>query len=102
MVLPLYYVYVLIVVIFIEYYVGLVFREQQTAMMAQMQAKLVKEKQINEKVSVLHCKSYFIKPEQYHERWIGTLDCSPAGPSNYSGCVLHLIANNLIPFSEVT
>jgi len=102
MVLPLYYVYVLIVVISIEYCVTFIFREQQTALMAQTQAKLMKEKQANEKVSVVSYTSYVIKPEQHHERWIRAFDCSPAGPSNYSGCMLHLIAHILIPLSELT
>jgi hypothetical protein len=102
MILPLYHVYVLIVLIFIEYCVTFIFREQQTALLAQTQAKLMKEKQANEKVSVVCCTWYVVKPEQHHERWIRTLDCSPAGPSNYSGCVLHLIANSLIPLSQLT
>jgi len=59
-------VYVLIVVIFIAYCVTFIFREQQTALMAQMQAKLMKEKQANEKVSAVRCTSYVIKPEQHH------------------------------------
>jgi hypothetical protein len=100
-VLPLYHVYVLIAVIFIGYRVTFIFREQQTALMAQTQAKLMKEKQANEKVSVVSCTSYVVKPEQHHERWIRTLDYSPTGPSNYSGCMLHLIANSLIPLSEL-
>jgi hypothetical protein len=57
MALPLYYVNVLIVVIFVEYCVIFIFREQQIALMAQTQAKLMKEKQANEKVSVVHCTS---------------------------------------------
>jgi hypothetical protein len=56
-----------------------IFREQQTALMAQVQTKLVKEKQANEKVSVAHCTSYVDLPEQHHERWIRTLDCSSLG-----------------------
>jgi hypothetical protein len=64
---------------FIEYYVTFLFREQQTALMAQMQAKLVKEKQANEKVSVVHCTLCVDMPEQHHERLIGTLDCSSPG-----------------------
>jgi hypothetical protein len=64
MILPLYYVYVLIVVIFIECCVTFIFREQHTALLAQMQAKLMKEKQANEKVSVVWCTSYVVKPEQ--------------------------------------
>jgi predicted nucleic acid-binding protein len=77
------------VVIFIEYYVTFIFREQQTALMAQMQAKQVKEKQANEKVSVVHCTSYVVMPDQHHKGWITMLDCLPNGPSNYSGCMLH-------------
>jgi hypothetical protein len=71
-------------------------------MMAQMQAKLVKEKQTNEKVIVVCCASYVLKPEQHHERWLRTLDCSSDGPSDRSGYTLHLIANHLIPLSEFT
>jgi hypothetical protein len=102
MVLPLCHVFVLIVVIFIECSVTFIFREQQTALMAQTQAKLMKEKQANEKVSVVRCTSCVVKPDQHHKRWIRTLECSPGGPSNYSGCVLHLITNSLIPLSELT
>jgi len=53
------------VVIFIEYCVTFIFREQQTALMAQTQAKLMKEKQANEKVSAVCCTSYVAKPEQH-------------------------------------
>jgi hypothetical protein len=102
MVLQLYHVYVLIVVIFIESCVTFISREQQTALMAQTQAKLMKEKQANEKVSVVRCMSCVVKPDQHHERWTKTFECSPAGPSNYSGCMLHLITNSLIPLSELT
>jgi hypothetical protein len=49
-----------------------IFRGQEAAMMSQMEAKLVKEKQTNERVSAIHCTSYVFESKQYNDRWIQT------------------------------